>query len=353
MNQLNSLRPQRKRTPQQGMPWRVVLALTVVLMVGVSVYRRFLPLADSGEDGFQAQIVNVLLLLSDGSFLDASAKEPLVWVHLIRLISVSPFLLAEAAVGTIGSLVLLLLLLVPLVRYPDEKGISPLVLFPLVLPLMLSGRSVLVAAGIGYLLIFLLRPSASAWTLWLGALFANLSSASVIASILLLIFLRNEKKIPHGHKKQQMFVLAIMLLSFAASVFDKMDGFARADVGYAAHAFSTNNIVMMVLSRSTLMVSFFEGNYPRAFAYLAIALLFLGKLIAQLSKSKSRTGLRLMLCCLPGIFMEGSGVWALFFPLLWMIAGWKRDLEAPIVKLRSKRRGIGLQPNQSLQASNI
>ncbi|MGM9513394.1 hypothetical protein ACS5PK_03990 [Roseateles sp. DB2] len=352
MNQLNSGRPQHKRVPQRGVPRRVALGLAVSLMLGVLFYRGFLPLADAAEDGFQAQILNVALLLADGTFLEASTKEPLIWVHLTRLISASPFWLAETAVGTVGSLALVMLLLVPLIRYPDENGISPLIYFPFFLPLVLSGRSVLVAAGVGYLLIFLLRPSAPSWTLWLGTLFVNLSSASVMASILLIIFLGNEKKMSRGQRRQKTFALLILLLSFAASILDKMDGFARADVGYAAHAFSTDNVLLMVLSRSTLIVSFFEGHHLRAFAYLGIASIFMVKLFSQLSKSNSRTGLRLMLCCLPGIFMEGSGVWALFFPLLWLVAGWRRDLETRTSKSRSKNRSIGLQANQPMQTGN-
>lgn len=69
-------------------------------------------------------------------------------------------------------------------RFSKSKSICT---SPSFLPLFVSGRSVLVAIGVGYI-IFYLHENRSHLKLWLGVLLIDLSSTLVFISLLLLIF---------------------------------------------------------------------------------------------------------------------------------------------------------------------
>ncbi|MBX3625492.1 MAG: hypothetical protein KF892_10800 [Rhizobacter sp.] len=321
-------RARLRRRPHALPVFPYLIAVLVVLVAGLFVYEGFLPPVDASEDGFQAQLLYVGSLLSDGELFSGAEDSSLVWVHLARLFAVSPFVSIELALGSAGSLVLLLLLLLPLVRYPVEDKWSPMQLVPLMLPLLVSGRSVLVSVGVAYVLIYLLRRDSGAWNLWLGLGFANLSSASVMTSLLLLVFVNSEKTSKLGARLHWAAALFVLGLSFLASLIDKYQGFQVGSAGYEAHAFTSESLVLSIVSRSTLLVSFVEGQYMRFIVYLVIAAYLGFKLVSLLRDKEAQKGRHVLLCCFPGVLMEGLGVLALFFPLVWLMSGWRRDLLA-------------------------
>lgn len=315
-----------RRRPHVLPVFPYVLAVLVVLLAGLVAYKGFLPPVDASEDGFQAQLLYVGSLLRDGELFSGAEESFLIWVHLARLFAVSPFVSIELVLGSPGSLVLLLLLLLPLVRYPVEDKWSPMQLVPLMLPLLVSGRSVLVSVGVAYVLIYLLRRDSGAWNLWLGLGFANLSSASVMTSLLLLVFVNSEKTSKIGARLHRVAALVVLGLSFLASLIDKYEGFQVGSAGYEAHAFTSESLVLSIVSRSTLLVSFVEGQYLRFIVYLGIAAYLGFKLVSLLRDKEAQKGRHVLLCCFPGVLMEGLGVLALFFPLVWLVSGWRRDL---------------------------
>ncbi|MDB5790422.1 MAG: hypothetical protein JWQ80_446 [Massilia sp.] len=294
------------------------LAALFVLLVGGFVRQvRFLPLTEFGEDGFQSQLVRVMLALQAGELGEAGSESWLVYVHLGRLIGVAPFLLGEALLGPAGQVGLLVAALMPLVLIMYRERGSMVSFLPLLLPLALSGRGVLVATGVAYLVLYMQREGTSRWFLWLGALWVNLSSASVLMALLLLLFAKN----PNAQGKygvQRWVVVGLLSIVLVASGIDKFAGFAAGGAGYEAHAFQSDNVVLVALSRSTLIASFIEGNYLRGFVYAGLTIYFLFKSAALLFKP-GREGLRrIVICCLPGVPLEGMGMLALIFPLVWL-----------------------------------
>jgi len=312
----------------------------LVLSLGLWAYRGFLPRADALEDGFQSQLLYVASLLGGGALWDEMWRAPLVCVHFVRLIGVMPFVGPELLVWPKASLPVLLLAMWPLVRGRHQMNVSNRVLLALFLPLLVSGRGVLVAISVGYVILYLARVEKSKWFLWVGALFANLSSASVLVVILLLLFFRRGaaaqvRRDGVDQDWSRRLILLLLMLSFLASLVDKLHGFGGGEVGYEGYSSSSHNVLVAILSRSTLWVSVVEGQYLRAAAYSAIFSLFFVKLMSIMRRSGNEGARRLMLCCLPGIFMEGLGVWAMFFPLIWLALGWSGDIRNRLVKRKT------------------
>lgn len=308
----------------------VMLVSLAVLAAGVLTGFQFLPAVEGG-DGFAMQISYVGSLLQGGELLASLDEGLLLLVHAARVAAVAPFLAAETLVGPAISLLMLLALLWPLTRVPGSRAHTALGLVPLLLPLAVSGRSVLVAVGVGYVVMHLLERRYG-WMLWLGALLVNLSSASVLmALVVLLVGEHSRVRLPRGLAWQRIVVVVLLVASLGISLADKLAGFTAGSVGYEPHAFDSDNALLAVFSRSTLFVSLVEGQYLRALAYGAIALLLGIKLISALANPRQRVARRIVLCCAPGILLEGLGVIAMVFPLVWLLRGFAADRRRPMV----------------------
>lgn len=157
--------------------------------------------------------------------------------------------------------------------------------------------------------------------LWFGALCANLSSASVLMALLLLLFARPRQPLAQRQWFQQSAVVLLLGLSLAVSVADKIAGFQGGETGYEAQAFGADNVFLTAISRATLLISFAEGQLARALVYSAIAAILLFNLTVKLRGKRSKGMRRVLLCGLPGIFLEGLGVVGLLVPLTWVFAG--------------------------------
>ena len=291
-----------------------------ILAAGIAMDVRFLPASDA-EDGFAVQIAYTASLVQDANVFDAAADSWLVFVHLGRLVATAPFLYLESIAGPGGPIALLLLLLIPLTHVPGRGRRGFLMLVPMALPLFVSGRSVLVAVGVGYVVMHLIERR-GAWMLALGVLLANLSSASVLMCLLVLAFgsVRDRRAFP-AWNWQRVGAMALLVISLAISAHDKFTGFSSGDAGYEAQVAGSDNVLLTILSRSTLFVSFAEGQYLRAVFYSGVAAFILVKLVTLIADPRLRTARRIMLCCVPGIFLEGLGVLGMLFPLIWLFAG--------------------------------
>lgn len=304
-----------------GSLYRLIIVLAVTLIANLYGYQ-FMPVSEYG-DGFAMQLAAGVALVTDGAESGLIDESWLPLLHAVRFASVAPFIAAEEAIGPTGSVVLLLLLLLPLTRSPGSSGGNLFTALPLLLPLFVSGRSVLVAVAVGYIAMNIMERRRQ-WMLWFGSLLANLSSASVLIAIILLFFDNvkiSRARIEFNQKTQRFFVLALLLISFILSAVDKISGFGSGDAGYAAHAVDSDNFFIQIISRSTLAVSIVEGQYLRAVAYGAIAILLLVKLIAAFLDPRQKTERYLVICCFPAIFLEGLGVMAMVFPIIWLLSG--------------------------------
>lgn len=299
--------------------WVVAMA---TLVTGVGSGYKFLPSTELG-DGFVSQLLTVGTILSEGDSIGLLEESWLPLVHVVRFVCVTPFLAVESVLGPLGPLVMLMLLLWPLTRMPISGVRNPLLLLPLALPVLVSGRGVLVAVGLGYVVMHLLERR-NTWMLWLGGLLCNLSSASVLMALLLIsigISKSLKADLPRSMRGQRQMVFILLFASFIISAIDKLAGFGSGDAGYEAHAFDSENLMMVIISRSTLVVSVVDGQYIRALVYGAIAALLSAKLISVFLDPRQGIERRILICCAPGMLMEGLGVLAMLFPLFWLFSG--------------------------------
>lgn len=291
-----------------------------VLAVGIAREIQFLPATDT-SDGFALQLAYMTSLVQDWHLYGYSGESWLVFVHLVRWAVTAPFLFVESIAGPAGPIALLLLLLLPLTHVPGRGQQGLLTLVPMALPLFISGRGVLVAVGVGYVVMYLIEHR-GAWMLLLGVLLANLSSASVLMCLLLLAFgYAPDSRGRAACKWQRVCAIALLAISLAISAQDKITGFSTGQAGYDAQVDGSDDILIAILSRSTLFVSLVEGQSLRFLLYSAVAAFLLVKFVALIASPRRYTARRILLCCMPGILLEGLGVLAMIFPLIWLFAG--------------------------------
>jgi hypothetical protein len=331
----------------------LLIMILIISLVGMTYFDPFTP-DYVGNDGFKVQIDYILRLIDSNVLVDAMASNGLITVHAFRTLAISPFLIVENYIGSFGSLVLLGLVVLPLVRAISPHINVLLAGLPLLLPLAISGRSVLVAAGIGYLVMYLMRHTRKISVLVIGILFCNLSSASVFSAAALLLFWW-PYGLGYGALGWRFITIMPIILSGVASYNEKIWGFTVGAAGYQAHAFTVggDNALLSALSRSTLLVSFAEGQYLRAIVYLLLACYVMYKVVSLTIQPGRRYIQILLLCCVPGIFMEGQGVLAMFFPVFWLLVGALTPPPGRLMQVQSQRDGLRPFPRLPLAASRI
>ncbi|HOY69304.1 MAG TPA: hypothetical protein PL131_01530 [Methylotenera sp.] len=294
--------------------------ILVVFLVGtLNSDFAFLPYSESAIDGFQSQMRHASEVLTGEASLDNDDGSGLEFVHIVRYIGVSPFLLLEVWLGTYASLTLLLCCILLVARPIYKEHPSVIRLLPFTLPLFLSGRSVLVALGVACIILSIYNYKHRYWMLWAGLIWVNLSSASVLSAIFLLIFLKpNHQQNNKVYNLQTKLALLLLILSLLASLINKYYGFQSGAAGYEAYETSTDNLLLTALSRSTLLVSLAEDQYLRGFAYLTVIVYLLYLMFFSIFFGRDKNNRTMLLCCISGIFFEGLGVVALFFPLFWV-----------------------------------
>lgn len=282
----------------------------------------FFPDSESASDGFQSQIIHASEILAGETSLDNEDGSGLEYVHIVRLIAVSPFLLLDDWLGAYAALFLLLCFILLVVRPIYKEKPSIIRLLPFTLPFFLSGRSVLIALGVAFIILSIYNYKHRYWMLLAGLLCVNLSSASVLSAIFLLIFLKPKHQQNNKfYNLQTKLALFLLILSLLASVINKYYGFQSGSAGFEAYEVSTDNLFLSVISRSTLLVSFADNQYLRGFTYLIILVYLLYRILLSSFYRHDKNIRTMLLCCVSGVFLEGLGVIALFFPLYWVFLG--------------------------------
>lgn len=319
----------------------VSLAVVSVPVIILGVLRDYSFLPNRGSDGFLQQIDYVRQLLSSENW-SVFWSEPLSFIHALRYAVVWPFLAAEQTFGSAGSLTLLIVLLWPLLILfrPQRGGWRDLLYFAvrfavLLLPLFVSGRTVLVTAGMGYMVAGIMLRPFSGWRMFLGCLVAVLSSASILFSIGVLILAGNWRDRSKAFYACKAFFLVLVIGLFMPSLFVKAEGFSAGAVGYALEDSAGEEgvlppdtigsgpvaAVQRILMRSTVVQSYREGNVARLALYCALFAAAWAYILWSMAVKHRHPMVIVLALISTGIFLEGLALWHIVFPLVWAYTG--------------------------------
>lgn len=191
-----------------------------------------------GDDGFGVQLALIGRMIADGSLLASIAQEPLFLIHLIRYAVAQPFILAERTFGPAAPLAMLCVVVLPLCFQfaPAGFGWKAVVMWTaragvMFAPLVLSGRTVLVAAGAGYIVASLFKRQAI-WWIGLGVALISFSSAAVMLCLLLLLVSFIPPRWPRSTSLARAIGIGLLLCLLVPSVGNKLPGFQHGGAGY-------------------------------------------------------------------------------------------------------------------------
>lgn len=292
-------------------------------------------------DGFRGGIKAIERLLNDGRG-EPFLSEPLLIVHLIRYMVAKPFLVLQDTFGSVGPLVPILVLMVPLLLAGsspnDHHYLLPCRLLIVFAPLFVSGRTILVAIGAGYLCLGALRKAHPVICFTLGISLATLSSAAVFVGIAILTLGAGMPRTGRELATRAVAVATLAAILMPSQV-HKIEGFREQKSGYqksdgclplgpkvAAQFSQASNparlldpveMLTTVASRSTLVRSLSCGDTSRFVVYSLFAAGVLLAAAADLRRRKWHALTPTILLASCAFFAEGLGVWTLLFPLAW------------------------------------
>ena len=320
------------------------LAAVTALVAVLAVTRHYSFFPNTMSDGFFAQVQYVKGLISTGQW-SSIILDPLTIVHLVRFVLVSPFLAAQNLLGPAASATMICVLMWPLLmEFPssDRNGFRSTLnitarLSILFLPLLVSGRTVMVFAGMGYLVAGVLAKPNSGLKILVGALLGSLSSASLFLSLALLVFVRKNSERPPAFYRWKNFVALLILIMIVPSMWAKVSGFSEGAPGYELSmeemggeetiAIAEGDIhgpvaaLQRVLVRSTVVQSYMSEDYARLTFYLIMwgaAVIYLIRSIVGRNWNSMAV---ILLVLSTGVLVEGLSVWPLLFPVIWVFTG--------------------------------
>lgn len=266
----------------------ILFSILFVLIAGVLDIRMFQ--FEEHADGFYAQITYAGKIFS-GNF-DAN---PLFFIHVARLIIVSPFygVYIFKLPAFIEAIFYLVYLSPLLIRRSQRNFIQLIFIF---FPLIFSYRTSIGMCGMGYLYIILFKNVRSYSLFIISALLANLSSGIVLSWVFASLF-----AIRYIVKKYVFFVpvFGVLVLGFSMSLIHKI-GYMMTEQG----AESNGNAV----ERSTIYVSLIYEQYSRFFIYTVITMLLYLILNLKIFRNYPNSLFYFFLCAVPGVFLEGIGL---------------------------------------------
>lgn len=298
--------------------WRAnILAFYFFLAVAASAYAaknggRFISLDDI--DGFSAQVIYIWNYFEGGNSL--FDLDPLLMIHAARALIAYIFTVVEDNVGIGASTFILLMLAVPILRVFADLPRGFLVFAIPIAGMVFSGRAVLSMISVAYMVIVIIRKR-GVILLFLSLFFSTLSSGVALNNLIIAM------TVGRYHMRRSVSVMlysAGLLVTLFISATDKYEGFSEQRAGYDATTYSTSQIGA-VISRSTIYVSYMEGEYVRAFAYIGLALIALALLLAAMILPRYRGYAAILLAAIPSVLLEGLGFVSLVIPVLLMLAG--------------------------------
>lgn len=298
--------------------WRSnIIVIYLIMSVGASFYssvkeKTFLSFVD--VDGFTSQVSYINLVLESGNTL--FDLEPLLWIHAIRAYIANTFVWIESVFGIGFSSFLILMLFIPTLKLFADLRRGYFVFVIPVAAVILSPRAALAMIAVAYLVVFILNGRA-AFYLTVSLVLANLSSGTVLNNLIISSILGRN----HHPKSVGIYLYSIILgISLFISAGEKYEGFVEQRAGYIGTVTGASGIEA-IISRSTIFVSFQEGDYARLIAYLGLALIAFLLLFVAIRLREYRGYAVIMLSAIPSLLTEGLGFISLVVPILLFLAG--------------------------------
>lgn len=267
-----------------------------------------------GADGYASQVAFIRELVdSGGNLLEV---EPLYWIHGLRTVIAVAFEAISSAGGPGLTAAVILCALAPLFGlFQPSRRPHLLLLMPFTL-IALSYRAVLVYIAIGYLFLFILKRPSKLY-LALSFLLANLSSGGVLSALLIAVLIGRAYR---GRSLALRIYMLGLVLSLGISAWDKYLGFVNQDTGYDATVQGATGVVAL-LSRSTIFVSFLNGDYLRGIVYGGLLCVAVYAFFSAARSSRYKGYAVVFLTTVPTFMLEGLGVISLLVPVLMFFAG--------------------------------
>lgn len=271
-------------------------------------------LTEDTLDGFTIQVTYIWNYFDGGNSL--FDLEPLLWIHSVRALIATIFVWLEDTIGVGGAMFLTLMLFIPVL---DQFSRLPRGFIVFLVPftsIVFSSRTILVIVSVAYL-VTIVYSKRSFFYLAISFVFSLLSSGAVLNNVVIAsLVVRN-----HRPKSISLYVYIISLaISLLISATDKYEGFAQQRAGYASTVYGAEGLWALA-SRSTIFVSFQEGNVVRSLAYLSLVGLALALVFLAVRKREYRGYIIILLSVIPAALLEGLGFISLLIPLLLLVAG--------------------------------
>lgn len=318
-----------KHTPKMYETRKVTMQVTtafslficfVLIIVDQAVFRTTLfDIHSFTPDGAYFQYLHVKNTVDSGYLWEEASDSPIFLTHILRYAIYYPFIiLSESALQL--DYIFLVILGFPVINYYYEKVTYLPLFLPLVAAYFISFRAVLTAISIGYVVIYLF--SNRSYPYLLAGLFLSLLSSAVSTQIVLLMGMYTIFRERHFLLQLRVmlpFILFCVILALALS--EKIEGFIAGGSGYAAAtAAAQSNILLTILSRSTIYFDIVNGNI-RGYAYALIgSILLLVTLKSFLLRDPAAKDHRLIILAIsPGFLLEGLGVMSVMMVFVWSL----------------------------------
>lgn len=269
--------------------------MSSIVFVILSNYFNISMFDNNDSDGFKAQIFYVSKIFNGELDYD-----PLFFVHLVRLIIITPFYINNILglpnyIESLG----FILYLIPFFKKKYLHIVGYLPCLFVFLPLFVSYRTALGMLSMTYLFILLFCHIKSYSLLFFSALLSNLSSGIVLSWIMVSLgsffYL----------KKSYKYLLPLFLVIST--------GLIGSFINKFYFMFTTNGIKEngSMIERSNIYISIIDGNYFRLFFYISLCLSLLFCIFTSLLINNKNIKDRLFIFFLSGIpamFSEGLGL---------------------------------------------
>ncbi|QAA94703.1 hypothetical protein [Pollutimonas thiosulfatoxidans] len=270
-------------------------------------------------DGFNNQLVDAYRAIRSGfDFTPYGKDEWLGYVHVVRLITTTPFFVLEKLFGapgqTIAMYYVVCVSIFTIRRSANIYYFLPLLIFPLVM----SWRSALVFLSIIVFLSYYVDKHSGVLRLIMGATLASLSSASLVFIFIATLYLAYGR----ARRLGALGLIFILYLGFMvwAVVEAKIYGFYSGSVGYSLNDAGPLQSIIM---RSTVVVKIGQGAPLKAAIFALFALFLMFKALKVLFPRRRTIVNRLLLFSMFGVLVEGLGVMVIGAMLLLSYSGFR------------------------------
>ncbi|MBN8704200.1 MAG: hypothetical protein J0M08_14160 [Bacteroidetes bacterium] len=277
--------------------------LFIVIFIIVADVLKITMFSGDMDDGFFSQVIYV----SD-NFANGSAYSPLFLIHVLRLLIVAPFFISYLlGLPPFFDALFFILYLIPLLAC-QNKVFRNLGLIAIFLPLAFSYRTVLGMLSIIYLYYCLFYQTKRYYLIGFSALLANLSSGIVLGWLLAVISSIFYIK---SFYPKFFVVISFMMFGFLGSLLHKIE-YMISEQGASQNG--------SVIERSTIYVSFYNGQNFRFSLYVFLIFILFFIVVAPLySKNFRARNAFFFASSIPLIFFEGVGLISYFLCFLLVI----------------------------------